>query len=252
MAVNVGDVATPLLLVTTVAVARPPNVPVAPEAGAVKVTVAPFTGLLPASFTVACIAVANAVLMVVLCGVPAVAVMPAAAAAVLVRLKLAGVATPPTEAVTAYDPATLLAFQNWLERNHCYVFTINGFPYGRFHGTRVKEQVYAPDWRTPERRDYTMLLADVFTNFLPPEVDGSISTVPCSFKPWILQEDDRVMMAKNLAAVVAYLEIGRQLAMEQHLLAARAFFPQIVGHVLAGQGPDLRQDVIGQPVHRAA
>src|SRR5256885_14996682 len=27
------------------------------------------------------------------------------------------------------DPATLLAFQRWLENNRCYVFTINGFPY---------------------------------------------------------------------------------------------------------------------------
>ena len=27
-----------------------------------------------------------------------------------------------------------------------YVFTINAFPYGPFHGTRVKEDVYQPDW----------------------------------------------------------------------------------------------------------
>jgi len=85
-----------------------------------------------------------------------------------------------------------------------YPFTINGFPYGRFHAGPVKEQVYAPDWRTAERRDYTMLLADIFTNFLPPEVDGSISTVPGSFKPWITEDEDRVTMAHNLAAVVAY------------------------------------------------
>ncbi|MGH7960152.1 MAG: metabolite traffic protein EboE, partial [Opitutaceae bacterium] len=38
----------------------------------------------------------------------------------------------------------LLAFQRWLQRHECYVFTINGFPYGNFHGSRVKEQVYAP------------------------------------------------------------------------------------------------------------
>ena len=39
-----------------------------------NVTVTPDTGLFPASLTVACSAVANAVLMTVLCGVPAVAV----------------------------------------------------------------------------------------------------------------------------------------------------------------------------------
>jgi hypothetical protein len=41
------------------------------------------------------------------------------------------------------------AFRRWLDETNSYVFTINGFPYGSFHGTRVKEQVYAPDWSTP-------------------------------------------------------------------------------------------------------
>src|ERR1043166_7455635 len=42
----------------------------------------------------------------------------------------------------------LKAFRAWLEVNRCYIYTINGFPYGRFHGARVKEQVYVPDWTT--------------------------------------------------------------------------------------------------------
>jgi hypothetical protein len=50
--------------------------------------------------TLACRAVANTVPAVVLCGVPAFAVILAAAPAVLVRLKLAGVAIPPALAVT--------------------------------------------------------------------------------------------------------------------------------------------------------
>ena len=33
---------------------------------------------------------------------------------------------------------TLLEFQRWLDKNSCYIFTINGFPFGQFHGTRVK------------------------------------------------------------------------------------------------------------------
>ena len=36
---------------------------------------------------------------------------------------------------TLRDPAELLSFQRWLEDHHCYIFTINGFPYGEFHGT---------------------------------------------------------------------------------------------------------------------
>src|SRR5436190_4265723 len=74
----------------------------------------------------------------------------------------------------------LLAFQRWLEQEHCYVFTVNGFPYGKFHGTRVKEQVYAPDWTTRERLDYTDLLFDLLAELVPPGVAGSVSTVPVS------------------------------------------------------------------------
>ena len=29
------------------------------------------------------------------------------------------------------DPQALLEFQRWLGKNQCYVFTINGFPFGR-------------------------------------------------------------------------------------------------------------------------
>src|SRR5437667_317470 len=73
-------------------------------------TVTLATGLPPASFTVATSGAANAVLIVALCGVPLVAVMLAAAPAVFVSEKFAGVATPATLAVTVYGPtATLLA-----------------------------------------------------------------------------------------------------------------------------------------------
>jgi hypothetical protein len=68
--------------------------------GAANVTITPLTGLLPASFTVACNSVANAVLIAALCGVPAVAVMLAAGPALLVSAKFAYVTTPATVAVT--------------------------------------------------------------------------------------------------------------------------------------------------------
>ena len=101
MAVNVDAVAIPLeFVVAFTLVELFANLPLAPLPGAVKVTVAPLTGLPPESFTVACSAVVNAVLMVALCPEPAVAVMLAGDPAVLVKLKLAGLATPPTLAVT--------------------------------------------------------------------------------------------------------------------------------------------------------
>jgi sugar phosphate isomerase/epimerase len=89
--------------------------------------------------------------------------------------------------------------------NQLYPFTINGFPYGTFHQDRVKENVYAPDWRTSERRNYTIQLADVLASVLPENIEGSISTVPGSFKSWIMTQDERTAMAHNLAACVAYL-----------------------------------------------
>src|SRR5258708_39891811 len=106
LAVKAGGVAIPLALVITVAL--PPNVPDAPDTGAAKVTLAPAIGLLDASFTVACNAVANEVEIGALCGVPAVALMLAGAPAVLVIEKLAG-ATPLAAAATVYEPATVLA-----------------------------------------------------------------------------------------------------------------------------------------------
>ena len=103
------------------------------------------------------------------------------------------------------DEALLNEARDFFAEHQLYPFTINGFPYGRFHAGPVKERVYEPDWRTPERRDYTLQIADVFTHFLPPEVDGSISTVPCAFKPAVTDPNDKLVMARNIAAVVAYL-----------------------------------------------
>src|ERR1700712_608711 len=64
------------------------------------------------------------------------------------------------------DENTLLEFQNWLHEHHCYVFTMNGFPYGGFHHTVVKDQVHQPDWLTQDRIDYTIRLANILSNLL--------------------------------------------------------------------------------------
>ncbi len=102
-------------------------------------------------------------------------------------------------------PAVLTAFQRWLEQRNSYVFTINGFPYGRFHGTRVKEQVYAPDWTTPERLEYTQLLFDLLSKLVPAGVEGSVSTVPGSFKEFIHTEGQVGAMRSNLWRCVEYV-----------------------------------------------
>ncbi len=99
-----------------------------------------------------------------------------------------------------------------------YPFSINGFPYGRFHAGPVKENVYAPDWRTPERLAYTKALADILARWLPAGTDGSISTVPGSFKPWIQSHGDRELMVRNLAtAALHFARIERETGREIHL-----------------------------------
>jgi len=62
----------------------------------------------------------------------------------------------------------------------CY--TLNAFPYGDFHSTRVKEQVYLPDWTDPARLRYTRDCAELLAQMLPEGSEGSISTVPLGFK----------------------------------------------------------------------
>jgi hypothetical protein len=78
-------------------------------------------------------------------------------------------------------PDILARFQGFLAGHRLYVFTINGFPYGTFHGTRVKTSVYRPDWRDPARLAYTNRLADLLAALLPDGETGSISTVPCGW-----------------------------------------------------------------------
>ncbi|MEH2052100.1 metabolite traffic protein EboE [Nostoc sp.] len=78
----------------------------------------------------------------------------------------------------------LAQFQTWLIKQDLYVFTLNGFPFGGFHRQVVKDQVYLPDWSTEERVNYTLNLAQILATLLPEELDGGISTLPLSYKPW--------------------------------------------------------------------
>jgi len=114
--------------------------------------------------------------------------------------------------------ATLASFRRFLQENNLYVFTLNGFPYGAFHGTPVKTSVYTPDWRTPERLDYTRRLAGILSRLLPEGVDGSISTLPLSYKDWVTGPEDRQTIARQLAALAVSLdEIRNRSGCEIHL-----------------------------------
>ena len=93
----------------------------------------------------------------------------------------------------------------FLAANDLYVFTINGFPHGAFHGEVVKQRVYLPDWRDPERVRYTNVLADLLAALVPDGVDGSVSTVPGAFRAEVRGADDVRAMVRNLVRSVAHL-----------------------------------------------
>ena len=88
-----------------------------------------------------------------------------------------------------------------------YVYTINAFPHGAFHGTRVKEAVYLPDWRDPERLRYANAAADLLAALLPDGLTGSVSTVPGAFKPTLSCDADIEVMAEAMLRHAAHLVI---------------------------------------------
>lgn len=98
--------------------------------------------------------------------------------------------------------------REWMDENGLYVFTLNGFPFGGFHRQVVKDRVYEPDWRTEARVEYTMRLIDVLEALLPDDVEGSISTSPISYKPWLTEAetaDTLQVGARNLIRIGARL-----------------------------------------------
>ncbi|MBU3078983.1 metabolite traffic protein EboE [Sphingomonas quercus] len=82
----------------------------------------------------------------------------------------------------AARPEALAAMKAHLAAERLYVFTLNAFPYGPFHGTPVKADVYLPDWRAEERLAYTNAAADYLAALLPPGMEGSVSTAPGAFR----------------------------------------------------------------------
>mgnify|MGYP000523513567 FL=1 len=83
------------------------------------------------------------------------------------------------------DTNKLAALKAWLAQEKLYIFTLNGFPYGGFHNTIVKDQVHAPDWTSQDRVNYTRRLIDILSQILPDDLsEGGISTSPLSYKYW--------------------------------------------------------------------
>jgi sugar phosphate isomerase/epimerase len=145
------------------------------------------------------------------------------------------------------EPERLLAALHELD---LYVFTVNAFPFGGFHGDRVKDAVFRPSWAEPERLAYTLSAARALAACLPDGVDGTLSTHSGAYKPWGPAHNDEDAVVAGLRSADEGLarlaeETGRRvmLAIEPEPLSflettdevvdlfTRRLLPQSRGHL---------------------
>jgi hypothetical protein len=130
--------------------------------------------------------------------------------------------------------AKLESLAQTLWQNDLCCYTLNAFPYGDFHSERVKEQVYLPDWSTPERLQYTKDCAQILSLLLHEGAEGSISTVPLGGRmnptgPGFIDQclQNLVQMARDLDQI--HSETGRliRLAVEPEPMCEMSSIPQL-------------------------
>lgn len=80
------------------------------------------------------------------------------------------------------EPAKLAELKSILNKYNFYVFTVNAFPYGKFHDGPIKDNVYLPNWTDDRRKEFTIKVADILSELLPESVTGSISTLPGGYR----------------------------------------------------------------------
>jgi sugar phosphate isomerase/epimerase len=96
-------------------------------------------------------------------------------------------------------------FKAFLDERGLYVALINGFPYGSFNCGVVKSKVFAPDWREDSRVRYTLNLIRILANLLPAGIDGGISTMPLSYKPWISGDESESKPWQQITANLTHI-----------------------------------------------
>ena len=98
------------------------------------------------------------------------------------------------------DDHAIRLFGDRLAGQGLAVYTVNAFPYGDFHGDVVKRRVYEPDWRTPERLDYTLRLARVLALLQPEGGEAGLSTLPVGWREPFAATDAMDRAAESLIA----------------------------------------------------
>ena len=119
-------------------------------------------------------------------------------------------------------PEKLAEFKAWLKQENIYVFVINGFPYGGFHNTRVKDDVHTPDWTTDDRLNYTIRLFHILSQLLPEGMAGGVSTPPLSYRLWWKNQEEKQRATKNttnnvLILLDELLKIKKETGQSLHL-----------------------------------
>ncbi|MEI8593879.1 metabolite traffic protein EboE [Photobacterium sp. Hal280] len=130
-------------------------------------------------------------------------------------------------ASTLQSPELLKAFRETLQRHGVVLTSLNGFPYGNFHQSKVKEAVYLPDWSDPERLKYTCQLAVILASCLPSSVaEGTISTLPLGYRhPW--NEEKQHKSIEQLLRLNAELAVLKELE-GKHILVCLEMEPDCV------------------------
>ena len=111
----------------------------------------------------------------------------------------------PSAATLSADPAKRATLKQFFADQDLYLYTANAFVYGVFKKQVIKEDVYEPDWQTPERRDYTKQVADLLAELAPEGVNPSIQSAPLGFKPKVTGEDVVQAYTTNVIDVIAHL-----------------------------------------------
>lgn len=91
-------------------------------------------------------------------------------------------------------------FADFVKSLGFYSFTANAFPYAKFHAAPVKTTVYTPDWTEQDRLDYTNAVADTLVHLMPECSEGSISTLPGSYKASFNHKNIRELQRNILLA----------------------------------------------------
>ncbi|MGD0418811.1 MAG: metabolite traffic protein EboE [Xanthobacteraceae bacterium] len=162
----------------------------------------------------------------------------------------------------AHSAAERDKLKKFLSDNDMYIYTANAFVYGHFKGAAVKEQVYEPDWRSEERTQYTINVADVLADVCSPGSAPSIQTAPLGFKARVTGTDVVASYTENVLRVVAHLialeaKTGRivQLALEPEPFCFLETTDETVAyfkdHIFTGQAAERLAKLAHIPVAEA-